>query len=339
VPGHTWTLVRNPRFREWSRQAQPGGYPDRIVVRFDIGPGWAVADVEHGQADVLLAPPPDAIGQLATHYTSQLHTGPLAATVALTLNTRIPPFSSPAARRALNYAVDRNTVIALNGGPLTAQPTCQILPPTMPGYQPYCPYTTQPGQGGAWTAPDLARAQQLVLASGTRGEKVTVLDGAFGAPLPTLATGQYLVSVLDRLGYRASLRLLGPDTYFTALGDSRDHVQAGFFPWFQDYPAPSDFIDLLLTCGSFAPGNPGNVNTAEFCDPRIDTQARQALAHQAGDPATAASRWAAIDRDIVDQAPWVPLYNPRDLTVFSARTGNYQFHPFWTLLIDQLWIR
>jgi len=41
----------------------------------------------------------------------------------------------------------------------------------------------------------------------------------------------------------------------------------------------------------------------------------------------------------VDQAPWVSLYNPRDLTVLSARTGNYQFHPYWNLLIDQLWVR
>ena len=148
VPGHTWVLVRNPRFREWSQQAQPGGYPDRIVVRLDVAPGQAVADVEQGRADVLLAPPPDAVGQLATHYTSQLHSGPLAATIALPLNTRIPPFNSLAARRALNYAIDRNAVIALNGGPLAAEPTCQILPPVTPGYQPYCPYTLHAGRAG-----------------------------------------------------------------------------------------------------------------------------------------------------------------------------------------------
>jgi hypothetical protein len=41
----------------------------------------------------------------------------------------------------------------------------------------------------------------------------------------------------------------------------------------------------------------------------------------------------------VDQAPWVPLYNPRALVVFSQRVGNSQFHPFWQLLIDQLWVR
>ena len=39
VPRHSWTLVRNPRFRPWSGQAQPGGYPGRIVLRLDIPPG------------------------------------------------------------------------------------------------------------------------------------------------------------------------------------------------------------------------------------------------------------------------------------------------------------
>ncbi len=339
VPGHSWTLVRNPRFHQWSPQAQPGGYPDRIVLRLDVGPTQAVADVEGGRADVLLAPPPGAIGQLATHYTSQLHTGPLAATIALALNTSIPPFSSLAARRALNFAIDRNKVIALNGGPLTVRPTCQILPPTMPGYRPYCPYTLQPGQGGAWTAPDLARAERLVRASGTRGDSVTLLYSNQGAPFPSPATGRYLVSVLDQLGYHASLRVTSLGAYYSRLGDSRDRVQAGFFPWYQDYPAPSDFIDPLFTCGSFLPGTPGNINVAEFCDPRIDTQAGQALALEVRDPAAAAGRWAAIDRELVDKAPWAPLYNPRDLTVLSARAGNYQFHPYWNLLIDQLWVR
>jgi ABC-type transport system substrate-binding protein/DNA-binding SARP family transcriptional activator len=339
VPGHTWVLARNPRFHQWSQQAQPGGYPDRIVLRLDVGPGQSVTDVEHGRADVLLAPQPDAIGQLATRYASQLHSGPLAATIALTLNTRIPPFNSLAARKAVNYAIDRNKVIALNGGPLTAQPTCHIFPPTMPGYQPYCPYTLQPSPGGAWTAPNLARAQRLVRSSGTRGDKVTVVDGSFGAPLPTPATGRYIASLLGQLGYRATLRTLGPNDYFSVLGDSRNRVQAGFFSWYQDYPAPSDFVDPLLTCDSFVPGNPGNVNTAEFCDPAIDTQARQALILQVRNPTAAADRWAAIDRELVGKAPWVPLYNPRDLTVLSAHVGNYQFHPYWNLLIDQLWVR
>jgi YVTN family beta-propeller protein len=339
LPGHAWVLVRNPRFRQWSAPAQPDGYPDRIVLRLNVAANQAVADVEHGGTDVLLSPPADSIGQLATHYTSQLHSGPLPATIALTLNTGIAPFDKLAARRAVNDAVDRNEVIALNGGPLAAQPTCQVLPPTMPGYRPYCPYTDQPSASGAWTAPNMALAERLVLASGTRGDKVTVLASHQGDAFPSTATGRYVVSVLDQLGYRATLRVTSVQAYYGLLGDSHDHVQAGFFSWYEDFPDARDFIDPLLTCRSFLPGNPDNLNTAEFCDPRIDRLAALALSAESDDPGAATARWAAIDRALVDQAPWVPLYNPRDLSVLSPRIGDYQFHPYWSLLIDQLWVR
>jgi len=339
VPRHRWVLVRNPRFRPWSDQAQPSGYPGRIVLRLDIPPGPAVDAVERGNADVLLSPSPARLPELATRYAGQLHSGPLGATIGLVLNTRVPPFNVLAARQALNAALDRSKLIQLIGGPLAAQPTCQILPPALPGYRPYCPYTLNPGPGGVWTAPDLARAERLVNASGTRGARVTVVTGAFGTKIPDRTTGRYLVSVLGQLGYRASLRVItDPYAYARRLYDSRQHTQVGWFSWYQDYPAPSDFIGPLLTCRSFIPGNPMNLNAAEFCNQRIDAQVKQALMLQPGNPNAATALWARIDREIVDQAPWVPIYNPRSLVMLSARVGNYQFDPYWSVLIDQLWV-
>jgi peptide/nickel transport system substrate-binding protein len=340
VPLHRWVLVRNPEFHEWSGQAQPGGYPSRIILRLDVPPGPAANAVEEGRADVLLSPPQARIHELATRYPSQLHSGPLSATVGLALNTRVWPFSVLAARRALNYAIDRATLIQLIGGPQMAQPTCQILPPALPGYQPYCPYTINPSPSGGWTAPDLARAERLVRASGTRGARVTVVTGAFGTQIPVQATGRYLVSVLDQLGYRASLQVI-PDwnAYDKRLYDSSQRTQIGWFSWYQDYPAPSDFIGQLLTCHSFIPDNAGNLNAAEFCNPRIDAQVKQALALQPSASNAAGALWTRIDREIVDQAPWVPVYNPRSLVMLSGRVGNYQFDPYLSVLIDQLWVR
>jgi YVTN family beta-propeller protein len=339
-PERAWVFVRNPRFRQWSAQAQPAGYPDRIVLRLGVASGTAVDAVEHGRADVLFSSPPvGRIHELTTRYANLLHTYPLGATYALFLNTRIRPFSVVAARRAVNYALDRNKLIQLAGGPTAAQPTCQILPPTLPGYQPYCPYTMNAGASGAWQAPDLARAQRLVRRSGTAGDKVTLVTG-MGPPAPGRAAGRYEVSVLRQLGYRASLRAIAsPVAYWNTVGDTRNRVQAGEFIWYQDYPAPSDFFGPLFSCHSLVPGDPANVNDSEFCSPRVDAQLRRALAAQTRSPNAAGARWAGIDREIVDQAPWVPLYNPRALVMLSARVGNYQFHPLWELLVDQLWVR
>jgi len=158
-------------------------------------------------------------------------------------------------------------------------------------------------------------------------------------PFPSPATARYLVSVLDQIGYRASLRVVRPGPYWGELGDSRNHVQAGFFDWYADYPEPSDFIDPLFSCGSFVPESQNNLNVAEFCNPRIDALAQAPPPSPLRGSAAAAARWTAIDRELTKQAPWVPLYNPRALTVLSARAGNYQYHPFLAVLIDQLWVR
>jgi peptide/nickel transport system substrate-binding protein len=100
-----------------------------------------------------------------------------------------------------------------------------------------------------------------------------------------------------------------------------------------------------MTLAAMRPRSLTNLNEAEYCNPQIDAQAHSATTAQPVDPTAATSSWAAIDREVTDQAPWVPwvpwvpLYNPRDLTLLSTRVGNYQFHPYWNVLIDQLWVR
>jgi peptide/nickel transport system substrate-binding protein len=253
------------------------------------------------------------------------------------MNTRVAPFNRLSVRRALNYAIDRNQIIGLAGGPLAAQPTCQILPPDLPGYRPYCPYTLNSSPSGSWSAPNLAEAERLVNASGTRGMKLTLLVPPADATNPTRKIGSYLVSVLDRLGYHATLRVL--TNFWPTLDDSRSRVQIGWFEWQQDYPAPSDFIAPTLTCRAFVPQSQSNINDAEFCDPTIDAEVRRTEQLQALAPGTASQAWQQIDQQLTDQAPWLPLYNPRLNIATSARVGNYQYHPYWALLLDQLWVR
>jgi len=60
---------------------------------------------------------------------------------------------------------------------------------------------------------------------------------------------------------------------------------------------------------------------------------------QSTDPAQAALLWERIDRQMTDQAPWVPLLNDRRTDFLARRVGNYQHHPQWGMLVDQLWLR
>jgi len=58
----------------------------------------------------------------------------------------------------------------------------------------------------------------------------------------------------------------------------------------------------ILRCDAFEPANADNMNTSEFCNRALDGRIDHALSLQATDPAKAGAAWAAVDRQIVDQA-------------------------------------
>jgi peptide/nickel transport system substrate-binding protein len=333
-------LRRNPHFHEWSQPAQPDGYPDEII--FDIGgtPDDAVRDVIDGKADLFTSsqsqnpPSSEQVAAIKTRSASQLRTNPQPSTIGLFLNTNVAPFDRADVRRAVSYAADRAAAVEAAGGGNVAQVTCQILPPSFPGYRPYCPFSASSTNAERWKAPDLAKARALVAASGTRGMKVTVWSWA-DKPWP----GAYGVKLLRSLGYRVSGKSRAGFAFFERAFDSRTRAQIGTWEWISDYPAASGFFSPILTCASFLPNNPANANGSQFCDRRIDRQVAQATAEQLTNPAVARERWARIDQKTVDAAPLVPLVNPKAVDVLSKRVGNYQYSPQLGVLIDQLWVR
>ena len=146
APNRRLVLERNPMFRVYSPDAQPAGYPDRIVAQIVDGADptqlqKALADVQNGHSDWVNSLNPTEIQRLAITAAGQLHSTPFGGVSYLMLNTRRPPFNNLLARRAISFALDRRKIVAINGGELLAQPTCQVLPPTFQGYRPYCPYT------------------------------------------------------------------------------------------------------------------------------------------------------------------------------------------------------
>jgi YVTN family beta-propeller protein len=326
---HRLVLTRNPRFREWSQAAQPDGYPDRIELRLDIPLSRQVDRVEHGLADEMGGQfgfvPPNRVRELLTQHAARTHVDPLPGIIAVFLNTRVPPFNDKRVRRAVNHAIDRRAVVRALGGSAQGAPTCQILPPNFPGYVRYCPYD----------APDLRTARRLIAASRTRGMRVTVWSNESMAP-----GARPVVALLHRLGYQAALRVI-PDNadYFQQIYDSRTRAQAGMFAWLADYPAPSNFLDNLLSCAAFKPASPNSLNAAEFCSPAIDARMRAAARTQTENAQLASRQWAAIDRALVDAAPWLPLVNPRSVEFLSRRVGGRRYNPFRGTLIDQLWVR
>jgi YVTN family beta-propeller protein len=331
-------LVRNPNFRVWSRDAQPAGYPDAIEVRFGAGLARQIEDVTSGAADYVVGfsgygdpLPPERLSELAARYAGQFHSDPIALTQYVFLRTTEAPFDDPRVRRALNYAVDRRAVLDLLGGPLGAQATCQMLAPNLPGYEPYCPYTLDPNPAGTWTAPDFGRASRLVARSGTKGMHVRMVADA-----PRADIGRYFVSLLRGLGYRASLKVLDLGDFPEYVYGHEQRVQLATTAWLGDYISPANFLQPNFACPSL---NGGELNVSEYCNARIDAVMRRAAEAQADNPAGALALWAEADHMVTDAAPAVFLSNPHHVALVSERVGNYQVHPVWGPLLDQLWVK
>jgi ABC-type transport system substrate-binding protein/class 3 adenylate cyclase len=325
--GHSLTLVRNRYFRQWSADAQPAGYPNRITFSFlpnSAGSTSAIDRVKAGKADIapdVLALSKAQLERLRTGYPSQLRLRPGLSTDFFFLNTSLPPFDDVRVRRAVNDAFDRHAYKALQGPGYA--PTCQVLPPDYPSYRKTCPY-----ESGGPAA--VAAARRVVRSAGLSRQRVTVWMPSAG-----VAQGHFMVHLLDSIGLRAHLKVIsiasGFGAYFNRVNDPRTRAQTGYYGWLADYPSDTGFLPPILSCASD--------NVSRFCDHAIDRLFAKAEAAQAENPAAAPALWQQAERAVLLQAPIVPTDNSQNVAFVAKRVGNFQYHPEWGVLLDQLWVR
>jgi peptide/nickel transport system substrate-binding protein len=334
-PNKQLVMKRNPYFKEWSKAAMPDGYPDEITQSFGLTVESQITAIENGQADwTLESPPADRLNEMGTKYPEQTHVETLTAFWYAPMNTRLAPFNNVKARQAVAYAIDRNALVKIFGGPKLATPSCQVLPPGFPGHADYCPFSKPAGK--TWKAPDIAKAKQLVQQSGTKGAKVTVLSSDDEV---NKSVAVYLQSVLNQIGYKASVKPISGNIFFTYVQNTKNKVQINVQQWYQDYPAASDFLYVLFGCESFHPGSDSSINIAGFCDKKINAQMHKALNLAVTNEPAANKLWAKIDKQVTDKAPMATLFTPKHIDFVSKRVGNFTFSKEFYWLVDQSWVQ
>ena len=334
-PNKGMTMARNPNFKVWSEDAQPDGYPDVIQYDFGLTDEAQVTAVENGEADWMFDQvPTDRLGEVGTKFQTQVFLTPLTAWWYAPMNTNLAPFDNIKARQAVNFALDRNAMVKLFGGPALASPVCQVLPPGFPGHVEYCPYTKDPGT--KWSAPDLAKAKALVEESGTKGAKVTIIAEDTDA---SKSIGTYMQSVLTDIGYVVDVKPISTNIQFTYIQNTNNKVQISITQWYQDYPAASDFLNILFGCASFTPGSDSSVNIAGFCDKEIQAKMDAALAQGVTDQAGANKAWAEVDKAVTDKAPMAALFTPKHVDFVAKRVGNFQFNSQFYWMMSQSWVQ
>jgi len=339
-PNKELIMVRNPHFKEWSHDAQPQGYPDEIHYKFGLTATAQVTAVQNDQANWMYDPiPSDRLNEIGTTYADQVHIQPLTAMWYLPMNVNMAPFNNVKARQAVNFALDRAAMVKIFGGDKLAAPVCSFLPPAFPGHVDYCQYTaggSVESPATAWTAPDIEKAKKLVEESGTKGQKVGIVvsDDEVNKQM-----GEYIQSVLTEIGYKATLKPISGNIQFTYIQNTNNKVQISLSQWYQDYPAASDFLYILLSCASFTPGSDSSINMSGYCNKAFDAKMQKAMELGLTDPAAANKMWGDLDKEVMAQAPVAVAFTPKQVDFVSKGTKNYHFSKQYKMFVSQLQVK
>ena len=302
VPNRSFTLVRNPNYNN-QIPTMPSGAPDKVVGKIITDPVASYQSVVSGQSDYdYNQVPNDRLPEAQSKYKDQLRIYTNANTWYYFLNNKIPPFNNIKARQAVNYAIDRQAIVSGPFGGL-GRPTENFLPPGYPQYKKITDFTF-----------DLAKAKQLVQQSGTAGQTVDV----YGTnEEPAKGSIEYLAGQLTKIGYKPKLHLLAHGVYFQTIGNQATKAQAGHTDWYQDYPHPLDWFDVLLNGNRITQthnNNPGNVDVPSV-NKEIDALKKVTELTPAVN-----DRWAKVDRDLmVTYATTVPYLNRSSTDFFSTK--------------------
>jgi len=109
---------------------------------------------------------------------------------------------------------------------------------------------------------------------------------------------------------------------------AREPPQLGLWGWSAESAAPYSFLSPLLACGA-------EYNLSGFCVPEIEVLMEKA-ARARGPEAT--ELWQRVEASLAARAPTVPLVSENFVSLAAKDVGNYQHHPVWGPLLDQLWV-
>jgi len=315
-PNRSFTVRRNPRFASFNIPDIPTGHLDAVNVKVISNTQSEAQQVLNNEADVFDAGdtlPPSLLPQIESRASDRFERVPVPSTYYFFLNTTKPPFNNLKARQAVNYAIDREAMVRLASGFL--EPSCFFIPRGLVGHPTSaCPYGDRP---------DLARARQLVQQSGMAGTPVTVWGEERS---PRREYVDYYTDLLNKIGFKATEKIIADAVYFPTIGNAKTDPQTGFADWIQDFPNPSDYY-LLMDARAIQPTN--NQNFSKVDDPFIQKELKRLNPVPATRLDSVADDWTRLDEYTARQA-YVAAYGEESMPKFFSDRIAFDsavFHP------------
>ncbi|MEO6025798.1 MAG: ABC transporter substrate-binding protein [Candidatus Binatia bacterium] len=310
--GERIVLARNPRYRRPDRP-----YLDGIVESAGVNGELAWLMFLSKELDVSGIPPADfPLVMRDPAATGTLVKGPTLVTSYLGLNCQMPPLDDRRVRQALNYAVNKQDVIALLNG--RGIPAKSLVPPGMPGY-------TNDLAGYPF---DPERARALLREAG-QGDGFTTELWTQGSDLD-LKIGQKVQHDLGEVGVTLEIKQVAWSAFLEAIRQPKT-VPVFDLAWSADFPDPSNFLETLFQ-SSRADAN----NHTFYASPAFDRLL--ARASDTADPEARNTVYREAERLLVDDAPVIFLYHPISYVMLHPRVHGYTIHALLPSRYTDVWL-
>jgi peptide/nickel transport system substrate-binding protein len=315
APGSKLELERNPGWDKSTDQARTG-LPDAIVFEMGLQPDVVnqrlIADSGDDKfaattgTSVPAALIPTVTGNPAVK--ARVATSPSGALEYLAMNTKRPALANPEVRKAIEYAVDKQAVQVAEGGPeFGGDIASTLITPGIEGYNKYDLYQAPP-------AGDPEKAKQLLAAAGVSNlNLVLAADTTNG-----LGVAQAIQQGLTRAGIKVTIKPLDYEPWSDLVTGNKPDFDLTVSSWLPDFPSAIGNIQPLFASSEI--GN-GGYNLSRYSNPAVDSAIAAATAES--DLGKAAGMWGAVDKQIMADAPIVPLIYARNAFLHGSKVQNF----------------
>jgi peptide/nickel transport system substrate-binding protein len=324
ISGEKLVLMRNEDY--W------GGMPklEKITLKHIPDDTTRVMALEAGNIDMIIdvgGVPPEHARVLENNPEIEIMTKPIATVRNLLFNTRQPPFDEIKVRQAIQYGIDRESIIqfTLEGfGVLTAS---AVVPSIVDWHN-----------AEIRVKYDLEKARQLLEETGwtdtdedgildKNGKEFRVsliIDGRW--PAPTIA--EIVQGQLRKIGIIVEIQVLETGAWSTAIrrGDHHMTIHALSFigPHNALYRSFHSKGDLNLARGVF------------FQNTRVDELTE--LGKRTIDVGKRHQYYLEVQRIVAEEAPLIPLFGEMMINAVRTNIRGYKLHPWFVVNWEDIYI-
>jgi len=336
IKAHGKEVGRNPsgtgpfKFAEWESNAKVvvtrnddywEGAPalEAVVFRPITDGNTRVAEMLSGGIDMMVEVPPDSVATFANDGSYAVHEQAGPHVWFLILNAKEGPMANKAARQAVNYAIDKKSLVenVLQG---TAQIAAGPTPPAFSwayndSLQPY-PY-------------DPDKARELIKEAGVEGAQLTfyVTEGGSGM-LDPVPMGAAIQADLAKVGFDVKIETYEWNTFLGKVNPGLEgKADMAEMAWMTNDPDTLPY--LALRSGAWP--DQGGFNSGYYANPKVDELLE--AARSSTDQAERAKLYKEMQKIVQEDAPWAFIANWKQNAVTASNVGNFSLQPSFFLVL------